>query len=314
MLAPMAGVTELPFRVLCRRMGCDLTFTEMVSAKGLQYQNARTQALLISAKEEQPCGVQLFGSEPAILSSVARELVERRAGEIALIDINMGCPAHKIVANGEGSALMKTPALAGNIIESVVKAVKLPVTVKFRKGWDEYNVNAVEFAKMAEQSGAAAVCVHGRTRAQQYSGRADWEIIAAVKAAVRIPVWGNGDVYSAEDALRLRKETGCDGVLVARGAQGNPFIFREITAALRGETCAPATVEERISLALIHARMQEAYRGAQGIIEMRKHIAWYLRGTKGAAALRARVNEVRSLPELETLLWEYKAICGIENK
>lgn len=304
MLAPMAGVTDMPFRVLCRRMGCDLTFTEMVSAKGLHYQNARTQALLAVAKEERPCGVQLFGSEPAVMAHAARDIALRHAGKIALIDINMGCPAQKIVANGEGSALMKTPALAANIISRVVKAVELPVTVKFRKGWDEHTINAVAFARMAEQSGAAAICVHGRTRMQQYSGAADWDIIAAVKAAVRIPVWGNGDIYSAEDALRMRAQTGCDGVMVARGAQGYPFIFREIAAALRGEPYTPAAEEERLALALCHARMQQAYKGDHGIIEMRKHIAWYLRGMKGAAGLRARVNNMRTLPELEALLRE----------
>lgn len=305
MLAPMAGVTDLPFRVLCKRMGADLTFTEMVSAKGLQYKNTRTQELLETAQEERPCGVQLFGSEPELLARTARELAEEYAGKLKLIDLNMGCPAHKIVSNGEGSALMKTPALAARIIEAVAKACPLPVSVKFRKGWDDGQVNAVPFAKMAQESGAAAICVHGRTRAQQYSGRADWGIIGEVKAAVHIPVWGNGDIFSAADALNMRAQTGCDGVLVARGAQGNPFIFREIAGALQGEHIPPATPAQRVELALEHARMQQAYHGQHGIIEMRKHIAWYLKGMRGAAQLRTRVNAASSLAELEALLQEY---------
>ena len=304
-LAPMAGVTDLPFRILCRELGCDLTFTEMVSAKGLLYGNENTEKLLETAPMEEPCGFQIFGSEPDIMADIARRLEEDYAGKVALIDINMGCPAHKIVGNGEGSALMRDVPLAGRIIEAVAKAIKLPVTVKFRKGWDENSVNAVEFARMAEESGASAICVHGRTRAQGYSGRADWGIIGSVKAAVNIPVLGNGDIYTAEDMLNMRKETGCDGVLIARGAMGNPWIFRACKAVLSGEQTVPPTLTERISLAIRHARMQQDYRGAHGIIEMRKHIAWYLSGLPHAAQLRVRVNSCETLADLEEMLLSY---------
>ncbi|HWR22034.1 MAG TPA: tRNA dihydrouridine synthase DusB [Feifaniaceae bacterium] len=304
-LAPMAGVTDLPFRILCRELGCDLTFTEMVSAKGLFYGNENTKELLQTAPAEEPCGFQIFGSEPAIMADVARRLEEEYAGKVGLIDINMGCPAHKIVGNGEGSALMRDMPRAAKIIAAVSNAVKLPVTVKFRKGWDEANVNAVEFAKAAEGSGASALSVHGRTRAQGYSGKADWGIIGKVKAAVNIPVLGNGDVYSAEDMLDMRQETGCDGVLIARGAMGNPWIFKECKAVLAGKRAAPPTLDERISLAIRHAGMQQEYHGEHGVIEMRKHIAWYLHGLPHAAQLRVRVNACRTREELEDMLLQY---------
>ncbi len=304
-LAPMAGVTDLPFRILCRELGCDLTFTEMVSAKGLLYGNENTKELLATAPIEEPCGFQIFGSEPGIMADIARRLEEDYAGKVALIDINMGCPAHKIVGNGEGSALMRDVPLAAKIIAAVANAVKLPVTVKFRKGWDEASINAVEFARMAEDSGASAICVHGRTRAQGYSGRADWGIIGKVKAAVSIPVLGNGDIYSAKDMLRMRAETGCDGVLIARGAMGNPWIFRSCKAALSGEQEEIPSMEARISLAIRHANMQQEYHGAHGVVEMRKHIAWYLSGLSHAAQLRVRVNTCQSHAELEDMLLGY---------
>lgn len=304
-LAPMAGVTELPFRTLCREMGCALTFTEMVSAKGFLYENERTLELLETAEGEHPCGFQLFGADPAAVAEAARRIGERYAGRVDLIDLNMGCPAHKIAGAGEGSALMRDLPLAGRIIEAAAKAVPLPVTVKFRKGWDEHSVNAVEFARMAQESGAAALCVHGRTRAQGYSGRADWDIIGSVKAAVRIPVLGNGDLFAPEDVLRMKRETGCDGVLIARGALGNPWIFRACAAALAGEAYAPPAPEERVDTALRHAAMQQAYKGAHAVIEMRKHVAWYLHGLPGAAKLRAAVNACTSLEELRALLLGY---------
>ncbi len=304
-LAPMAGVTDMPFRILCRELGCDLTFTEMVSAKGLLYGNENTGKLLETAPIEEPCGFQIFGSEPAIMADVARRLEEDYAGKVALIDINMGCPAHKIVGNGEGSALMRDIRLASKIITAVANAVKLPVPVKFRKGWDEASVNALEFARMAEQSGASALCVHGRTRAQGYSGRADWGIIARVKAAVGIPVLGNGDIYSAKDMLNMRAETGCDGVLIARGAMGNPWIFKACKAALSGAQEEPPSLEARISLAIRHAGMQQDYHGTHGVVEMRKHIAWYLCGLPHAAQLRARVNACQTLAELTDMLLAY---------
>ena len=304
-LAPMAGVTDLPFRGICREMGCDLTYTEMISAKGLLYGSERTAQLLATSPLERPCAAQLFGSDPAILSEMACRVQERYAGEIALIDINMGCPAHKIVGNGEGSALMRNLPLAARIIESVSKSVTLPVTVKFRKGWDDSSINAVAFGHMAQESGAAAVTVHGRTREQGYSGRADWDIIGEVKAALRVPVIGNGDVCSGESALSMLAYTGCDGIMVARGAQGNPWIFREIKSALRGEAIIKPTAHERVEMAMRHARLQYEFKGVHGVIEMRKHVAWYMHGLPRAAALRTRVNACSTLEELQTLLQGY---------
>ncbi len=304
-LAPMAGVTDLPFRALCREMGCDLTYTEMVSAKGLLYGSERTAQLLETSPDERPCAAQLFGSDPKILADMARLIEQRYASSISLIDINMGCPAHKIVGNGEGSALMRDLPLASDIIKTVSRAVKLPVTVKFRKGWDDNSVNAVEFGRMAEESGAAAVTVHGRTREQGYSGRADWDIIAKVKAALRIPVLGNGDVNAGEDALSLIAHTGCDGVMVARGAQGNPWIFREIKAALSGGGVQKPSARDRVEMALRHAHMQCTYKGAHGVIEMRKHVAWYLHGLPHASALREKINACATMEGLETMLREY---------
>ncbi len=306
MLSPMAGITDMPFRLLCKMMGCDFTFTEMISAKGLYYGSAATKRLLETSKAERPCGVQLFGSDPGILAKMAQYLEEAYSGELALVDINMGCPAPKIVNNGEGSALMKNMPLAAKIIEQVANAIKLPVTVKFRKGWDEAHINAVDFARMAQECGAAAVCVHGRTRAQGYSGRADWDIIGEVKALLTIPVFGNGDIYSAKDALALKAKTACDGVLVARGAQGNPWIFSQIKAALNGCAFLEPTVQERIKTALMHAQLQHQFMGAAGIMQMRKHIAWYVKGLPGAALLRNSVNSCTTLFELETLLREYQ--------
>lgn len=304
MLAPMAGVTDLPFRVLCKRMGADMTCTEMVSAKGLHYGNARTKGLLETAEEERPCAVQIFGNDPAVMAETAKRIEQDHHPELTLIDINMGCPAPKITNNGEGSALMRDLPLASRVIEHVSKSVSLPVTVKFRKGWDDAHCNAVEFARMAEESGAAAVTVHGRTRAQGYSGRADWGIVGEVKAALLIPVFGNGDIYSAADALHMRAYTGCDGVLIARGAQGNPFIFREIKAALRGEHLEKAGAKERVDMALMHARMQQTYKGEHGIVEMRKHIGWYVRGFHNAAQIRAVINRCVTLSEMEGILLE----------
>lgn len=305
-LAPMAGVTDLPFRLLCRMEGCDLTYTEMVSAKGLLYGGLNTKRLLELGDAERPVGVQLFGREPEVLASMAGKLADAHGDALALIDLNMGCPAPKITGNGEGSALMLEPLLAGRIIAAVRRAVEpLPVTVKFRKGWDDAHVNAVAFARIAEENGAAAVAVHGRTRAEGYSGKADWAIIAAVKQAIAIPVLGNGDVFSGTDALRMYEETGCDGVLVARGAEGNPWIFSEIRAALAGEAYAPPSPEARAAMAAAHAKLQQAYRGEHGVLEMRKHLGWYLKGAPGAAKLRARANAAKSLAEIEALLEEY---------
>lgn len=302
LLAPMAGVTDLSYRALCKELGCDFTYTEMVSAKGLYYGGPGSAALLETAPAERPCGVQLFGREPKLMAEVARRLCEGNRGELALIDINMGCPAPKITGNGEGSALMLEPALAGRIIEAVVKAGSLPVTVKFRKGFDENHVNALEFARMAEGSGAAMVALHGRTRTQMYGGKADWDIIAAVKASLSIPVIGNGDVFSGADALAMRAHTGCDGIMIGRGAQGNPFIFREIKAALKGQPYTPPSERERLDMAMEHIRRAVAHKGARAVVEMRKHAAWYLRGVRGAAALRVLVNAASTPEEMLALL------------
>jgi len=308
LLAPMAGVTDPPFRVICKQMGCDLTYTEMVSAKALQYRSAKTFALVRMHPEETPCGVQLFGSDPETMAKAAALIEREYLGEAGLIDINMGCPAPKITRNGEGSALMKDMALASDIIRSVDQALRLPVTVKIRKGWDERNVNAVEFACMAAESGASAVCVHGRTREQFYHGKADWDIIARVRAAVDVPVIGNGDILCAQDALDMLGRTGCRAVMVARGAQGNPWLFRQI-ARLRDsgvQESAPAPVQ-RVDMAIAHARAAVAQKGEHTAVrEMRKHVAWYIKGTRDAAKVRALINCARTLEEIEGILIPYR--------
>lgn len=302
-LAPMAGVTDLPFRLLCKEQGCGLMFTEMVSAKALLYKNKNTGPILETRPEEEPVAVQLFGSDPDIMSEMALQL---EAGPYAIIDVNMGCPVPKIVNNGEGSALMKNPKLAEQILTAMVRKLKKPVTVKFRKGFNEESVNAVEFAKMAESCGVAAVAVHGRTREQYYSGKADWDIIRRVKEAVSIPVWGNGDVFTPEDAGQLVKETGCDGVLVARGAKGNPWLFRRIIHYLEtGEVLPEPTPREMKDMVVRHGRLQSEYRGEEvAMREMRKYVAWYTAGYPHSSALRNDINQVTTLEELEHLVEE----------
>ena len=300
-LAPMAGVTDLPFRLLCKEQGCGMMCTEMVSAKAILYNNKNTDKLLEVDPRERPVAVQLFGSDPEILSRMAARIED---GPYDFIDINMGCPVPKVVNNGEGSALMRNPKQVEAILTAMVKALKKPVTVKFRKGFNDREVNAVEIANIAESCGVAAVAVHGRTREQYYSGTADWDIIRQVKEAVSIPVIGNGDIFTPEDGKRMLEETGCDGLMVARGAKGNPWIFKRLTHYLdTGELLPPPTKEEKKEMILRHARMQVELKGEyQGIREMRKHVAWYTAGCPGSSALRNDVNLVETLAELEELI------------
>lgn len=296
-LAPMAGVTDLPFRLLCREQGAGLLCMEMISAKALQYKNKNTKALLAIHPEEYPVSLQLFGSDPGIISEQAKRIEEL---PFQILDINMGCPVPKVVRNGEGSALMQNPKLVYEIISQTVKAVNKPVTAKIRKGFRDGSVNAVEIAKVIEAAGGAAVAVHGRTREQYYSGTADWEIIRQVKDAVSIPVIGNGDVDSCEKAAAMQRETGCDGVMIGRGAQGNPWIFSSLLEYNRTGVIPPKPDWEEVrAMMLRHARLQLEFKGDYiGIREMRKHVAWYTKGMKGAARLRARINQVESYEEL----------------
>jgi len=306
-LGPMAGVTDLPFRKLCKEMGCGLMYTEMVSAKAILYNNKNTGELLRVDENERPIAVQLFGSDPDIMAEMAARIEE---GPYDFIDINMGCPVPKIVGNGEGSALMKNPKLAGDIVAAMVKKCKKPITVKIRKGFDDENINAPEFAKVLEANGASAVAVHGRTREQYYTGNADWDIISKVKAAVNIPVIGNGDITAPVDAKKMIEQTGCDGVMIGRAARGNPWIFKEVSHYLAtGELIERPTLDEVRKMILRHARMLVEYKGNFiGIREMRKHISWYISGYPHSAAIRNQVNMVESIEELEELINEKVSI------
>lgn len=326
-LAPMAGAADASFRAVCRAMGAEYTVTEMVSAKALCYEqrtrgsNPRTYKTATLARitaGEAPCAVQLFGAEPAYMAEAAAMLEsgnyrgadDDRLSPVA-IDINMGCPVHKVVSNGEGSALMKDPALAGEIIKAVKRAVKLPVTVKFRAGWDKDSINAPEFARMAEQAGADIICIHGRTREQMYAPGIDIGVIEQVKKAVSIPVIGNGDIFTAEDAIRMIDRTGCDGVAIARGALGNPWIFREIAAALDGKQFTPPTDEERLSLALFHGRDMIERKGvSRGLAEARPHMARYTKGIHSSAAARDAIMKAESLEQIEQVFLQLRGGGG----
>lgn len=303
-LGPMAGVTDTTFRRISKEFGVDLLYSEMISAKGIMYNNKNTDALLEIDDSEHPVALQLFGEDAFIMSEMAKRIESRN---FDILDINMGCPVPKVVNNGEGSALMKTPKKAGEIVRAISHAISKPVTVKIRKGFTEADANAVEMAKYLEDGGASAIAVHGRTREQYYSGKADWDIIRAVKEAVSIPVIGNGDVVTPEDAKRMLDETGCDGVMIARAARGNPWIFREIKSYLEtGKVPERPSKIEIFDMILRHARMAIEDKGEYAAIhEMRKHVAWYTYGYQHSASLRRRVNEVETFEELKALLSEY---------
>lgn len=296
-LAPMAGVSDLPFRLLCKEQGAGMVCMEMISAKAIYYNNKNTEQLMEIHPDEGVVSLQLFGSDPYIMSEMAKKIEER---PFSILDINMGCPVPKVVNNQEGSALMKNPILAGKIIEAIVKAIQKPVTVKIRKGFDEEHKNAVEMAKIAEESGASAIAIHGRTREQYYSGKADWDCIAEVKQKVKIPVIGNGDVVDGYSAKELLVKTGCDGVMIGRASEGNPWIFKEVRTYLEtGETISMPTVEEKKEIVRRHAALQSQYKGEYTAVrEMRKHLSWYTAGMPNSAVFRQQINSMETMEQL----------------
>ena len=303
-LSPMAGVTDLPFRLICKEQDCGMLYTEMVNSKALCYDDQNTKKMLKIENEEHPVAIQIFGSDPEFMGRAA-EIMNAYPNEI--LDINMGCPAPKVVKNGDGSALMRNPKLAEEVLKSVVKNSTKPVTLKIRKGWDDNSVNAVEIAKIAEASGISALAIHGRTREQYYSGKADWDIITEIKNAINIPVIGNGDVFTVEDARNMLDKTGCDAIMIGRGAQGNPWIFKRINHYMEtGEILPEPTLEEKINTAVKHLNLAVREHGEYvAVREMRKHIAWYLKGLKGSAKVRDEINKITSYEEVVSRLNEY---------
>lgn len=304
-LAPMAGITDLPFRLICKELGCGLLYTEMINAKALCYDDKNTKKMLNILDEEHPVAVQIFGSEPEFMGKAA-QILNDYPNEI--LDINMGCPAPKVVKNGDGSALMRNPKLAGQVLDQVVKNSKKPVTLKIRKGWDDNSINALEIAKIAEDCGICAITIHGRTREQYYSGQADWDIIGEVKSQISIPVIGNGDVTSVEDAIRIKDHTGCDAIMIGRGAQGNPWIFKRIDHYMKtGQLLDPPSKDEKIDIAIKHMDLAIKEHGEYvAVREMRKHIGWYLKGMKHSARFRDQINHMVTAKEVIDTLNQYR--------
>ncbi len=307
-LSPMAGVTDLPFRLICKEQNCGMLYTEMINAKALCYDDENTKKMLKIEEAEHPVAVQIFGSDPEFMGRAA-EIMNEYPNEI--LDINMGCPAPKVIKNGDGSALMKNPKLAEEVLKAVVKNSKKPVTLKIRKGWDDNSINAVEIAKIAEASGISALAIHGRTREQYYSGKADWNIIAEIKNNIGIPVIGNGDVFSVEDARNMLDKTNCDAIMIGRGAQGNPWIFKRINHYMQtGEILPEPALEEKINTAIKHLDLAVKEHGEYiAVREMRKHIAWYLKGLRNSARIRDEINKIESHQEVVNRLNEYMQDC-----
>ena len=303
-LSPMAGVTDLPFRTICKEKGCGMLYTEMINAKALCYDDENTKKMLRMEKDEHPVAVQIFGSDPEFMGKAA-SIMNQYPNEI--LDINMGCPAPKVVKNGDGSALMRNPKLAAEVLSAVVKNSEKPVTLKIRKGWDDDCINAVEIAKIAQECGISALAIHGRTREQFYSGKADWDIIAEIKQAIDIPVIGNGDVFEVQDAVNLLEKTKCDAIMIGRGAQGNPWIFNRINHYMKtGEILPEPTLEEKITTAIKHMNLAVAEHGDYvAVREMRKHIGWYLKGLKNSAKYRDQINKITDYKEVIVMLEEY---------